>query len=165
LPGTGETHSPQLRARRTGCRRSRTASSLPPPYRLEFQRRSEPEYGGILERSSPKGPRRTCRAAAGMNDVLEVRLSLRANGSRECAPDDRLREAIQEPKKKDWIASSFALRASADAVVARTPRNDGISDPSIGRAHNHDARDRAPRPVAKSHPGAFRRSRIRRHGA
>jgi hypothetical protein len=32
--------------------------------------------------------------------------SLRANGSRECAPDDRLREAIQEPGKKDWIASS-----------------------------------------------------------
>jgi Protein of unknown function (DUF418) len=35
---------------------------------------------------------------------------LRANGSRECAPDDRLREAIQR-KKKDWIASSLALLA------------------------------------------------------
>jgi hypothetical protein len=33
--------------------------------------------------------------------------SLRANGSRECAPDDRLREAIQTA---DWIASS--LRSS-----------------------------------------------------
>jgi hypothetical protein len=29
--------------------------------------------------------------------------SLRANGSRECAPDDRLREAIQEPKRKTGL--------------------------------------------------------------
>jgi hypothetical protein len=35
---------------------------------------------------------------------------LRANGSRECAPDDRLREAIHEATKKLWIASS--LRSS-----------------------------------------------------
>jgi hypothetical protein len=35
--------------------------------------------------------------------------SLRANGSRECAPDDWLREAIQG-RAKDWIASS--LRSS-----------------------------------------------------
>jgi hypothetical protein len=35
---------------------------------------------------------------------------LRANGARECAPDDRLREAIQKPKQ-DWIASSLALLA------------------------------------------------------
>jgi hypothetical protein len=35
--------------------------------------------------------------------------SLRATGSRERAPDDRLREAIQG-NKKDWIASS--LRSS-----------------------------------------------------
>jgi hypothetical protein len=36
---------------------------------------------------------------------------LRANGSRECAPDDRLREAIQNlTAPQVWIASS--LRAS-----------------------------------------------------
>jgi hypothetical protein len=35
-----------------------------------------------------------------------VSSSLRANGSREGAPDDRLREAIQG-HKKDWIASSL----------------------------------------------------------
>jgi hypothetical protein len=51
--------------------------------------------------------------------------SLRANGSRERAPDDRLREAIQG-FKKDWIASSFALRASADAVVASLLAMTGI---------------------------------------
>jgi hypothetical protein len=33
-----------------------------------------------------------------------------ANGSRECAPDDRLREAIHHDAKKGWIASS--LRSS-----------------------------------------------------
>jgi hypothetical protein len=48
--------------------------------------------------------------------------SLRANGSRECAPDDRLRDAIQKARKEAWIASALALRASADAVVARTPK-------------------------------------------
>ena len=38
--------------------------------------------------------------------------SLRANGSRECAPDDRLREAIQLPSRRQesWIASP--LRSS-----------------------------------------------------
>ncbi|WP_247512380.1 hypothetical protein, partial [Bradyrhizobium sp. 157] len=34
--------------------------------------------------------------------------SLRANGSRECAPDDRLREAIHASTRGDrWIASSL----------------------------------------------------------
>ncbi len=36
--------------------------------------------------------------------------SLRANGSRERAPDDRLREAIHSGKK-NWIASSLSLLA------------------------------------------------------
>jgi hypothetical protein len=35
--------------------------------------------------------------------------SLRANGSRERAPDDRLREAIHFAAKEVWIASAFAL--------------------------------------------------------
>src|SRR5207247_8969352 len=37
--------------------------------------------------------------------------SLRANGSRECAPDDRLREAIHAATVEEWIASSLALLA------------------------------------------------------
>jgi hypothetical protein len=38
--------------------------------------------------------------------------SLRANGSRERAPDDRLREAIQALlQQESWIASSLALLA------------------------------------------------------
>jgi hypothetical protein len=41
--------------------------------------------------------------------------SLRANGSRECAPDDRLREAIQLGPTEQRL----------DCVVAYAPRNDG----------------------------------------
>jgi hypothetical protein len=37
--------------------------------------------------------------------------SLRANGSRECAPDDRLREAIYRAAKSVWIASSLPFLA------------------------------------------------------
>jgi hypothetical protein len=51
-------------------------------------------------------------------DVLQIQFSnsqdsrnssLRANGSRECAPDDRLREAIDSAE--GWIASSQVLLA------------------------------------------------------
>jgi hypothetical protein len=42
----------------------------------------------------------------------ELSTSLRAKRGN---PEQRLRE-------KDWIASAFALRASADAVVARAPK-------------------------------------------
>jgi hypothetical protein len=36
--------------------------------------------------------------------------SLRTNGSRECATDDKLREAIHRAaKKKEWLATSLAL--------------------------------------------------------
>ena len=38
--------------------------------------------------------------------------SLRANGSRECAPDDRLREAIQEPLKYALVSSTRVGRTS-----------------------------------------------------
>src|SRR5688572_20232708 len=43
--------------------------------------------------------------------------SLRANGSRECAPDDRLREAIHP-----------SVCRAMDCFVARAPRNDGGED-------------------------------------
>jgi hypothetical protein len=44
-----------------------------------------------------------------MRPIMEP--SLRANGSRECATDDRLGEAIHfAAQKKEWIASS--LRSS-----------------------------------------------------
>jgi hypothetical protein len=45
-------------------------------------------------------------AVTAMRQGTESRPSLRATGSRECAPDDRLREAIQG-RKQDWIASSL----------------------------------------------------------
>ena len=44
------------------------------------------------------------------------RSSLRANGSRECAPDDRLREAIHLPARMNWIASSLSLLAMTHPI-------------------------------------------------
>jgi hypothetical protein len=48
---------------------------------------------------------------------------LRANGSRECAPDGRLREAIHKATKKEWIASSLSLLAMTmeQEVTKRSP--------------------------------------------
>jgi hypothetical protein len=54
-----------------------------------------------------------------------LRPSLRANGSRECAPDDRLREAIQS-RKKGWIASSLTLLAMTGRIPAQ-----GVLRPSL----------------------------------
>jgi hypothetical protein len=42
--------------------------------RLELQRGSQSEYGGILERLAWKSSRRSYRSAARMDDVLKVRL-------------------------------------------------------------------------------------------
>jgi hypothetical protein len=42
---------------------------------------------------------------------------LRATGSRERAPDDRLREAIQQAAKKVWIASAFSLSYGGQVVA------------------------------------------------
>jgi len=51
-----------------------------------------------------------CHSAIGPDELSlsQTLPSLRANGSRECAPDDRLREAIQS-RNQDWIASSRSL--------------------------------------------------------
>src|SRR5258708_22695638 len=51
-----------------------------------------------------------CHSAIGPDELSlsQTFPSLRANGSRECAPDDRLREAIQS-RNQDWIASSRSL--------------------------------------------------------
>src|SRR5258707_9985305 len=51
--------------------------------------------------------------------------SLRANGSRECAPDDRLREAIQSFFGAGWIASSLAPRNDEER-----PRSGWVVQPS-----------------------------------
>jgi hypothetical protein len=66
---------------------------------------------------------------------------LRANGSRECAPDDRLREAIHLIAKQEWIASSlrkrFAFVAGNDVVrslVARVDAAGSYFRDFIGRA-------------------------------
>jgi hypothetical protein len=50
----------------------------------------------------------------------------RANASRECAPDDKLREAIQNGRRKQLIASSLAL-------LATTPRHNLAVSPRSWR--------------------------------
>jgi hypothetical protein len=52
--------------------------------------------------------------------AVTILTSLRANGSRECAPDDRLREAIQRQRNVDWIASSPAAPRNDDEEVPVT---------------------------------------------
>ena len=71
----------------------------------------------------PVGHPRT-RAAAGVARISwPLRPSLRANGSRECAPDDRLREAIQlwRSEKASWIASLLL------AMTITKPQNSRVS--------------------------------------
>jgi hypothetical protein len=47
--------------------------------------------------------------------------SLRATGSRECAPDDKLREEIQN-HKKDWMLRGYRLLATtASEAVMQLP--------------------------------------------
>jgi hypothetical protein len=57
--------------------------------------------------------------------TADVEPSLRTNGSRECAPDDRLREAIHlAAQRKNGLLRRFRLRSlSYGGQVA--PRNDG----------------------------------------
>jgi hypothetical protein len=50
-----------------------------------------------------------------------------------------------------WIVSAFALRASADAVVARAPRNDGVG--AADSALNHP-RSGGSRALCRAGPGA-----------
>src|SRR5438876_7047566 len=54
---------------------------------------------------------------------MRYRPSLRANGSRECAPDDKLREAIHDATTEEWIASSLLLLAMTKTKV-REEHND-----------------------------------------
>ena len=67
-----------------------------------------------MRRDARRGAREiSCKASgASRREVANVCLaSLRANGSRECAPDDRLREAIHLDARQAWIASSASLLA------------------------------------------------------
>ncbi len=66
-------------------------------------------------RQSTQSSGASCRGV--VNSCLEstcLKASLRSNGSRECAPDDRLRDAIH----------LFLFVATMDCFVANAPRND-----------------------------------------
>jgi len=90
----------------------------------------EPAARIVTAHASPAGPAPTMIASrlAVMPVALSVIASQRvgANGRAKCAPDDRLREAIQMLRRpKSWIASSLALLAMTEpqslALPAMTP--------------------------------------------
>src|SRR5258707_2405770 len=74
--------------------------------------------GRCVRRTTSLGRGGTCRDPAEDRAAREALKcsSLRANGSRECAPDDRLREAIHRSAKKEWIASSLTLLAMTTSI-------------------------------------------------
>jgi hypothetical protein len=103
--------------------------SAPAPDRRLYCREASAEPGGSLPR---------LRAAHHAADALlhrrrSQRLLARTNLHFSAQPSTSLRAKRSNPalRRKDWIASAFALRASADAVVAKAPRNE------VERLHNH----------------------------
>jgi hypothetical protein len=90
-------------------------------------------YGGITEDEAialaEKFDWKAMQAAAQRNSggsfafteahdwLKRVESSLRANGSRERAPDDRLHEAIHLTAWTEWIASSLSLLAMTAKLV------------------------------------------------
>jgi hypothetical protein len=72
------------------------------------------------------------------NNASIVEPSLRANGSRECAPDDRLREAIHSRKERMdcFVATLLAMTAIPDTHLrsrgAKRPRRCLALPPSEG---------------------------------
>ena len=75
---------------------------------------------------------------------INLATSSRANGSRECAPDDGLREAIQI-HERDWIASSPSLLAMT-ASSKRTKRKYFFSRLVTGRLVSCHVEDPATKP-------------------
>ena len=73
-------------------------------------------------------------SGAWRREIAEVCLapSLRANGSGERPPADRLREAIQNlSTARFWIASAYAKSASADSKPAIARESDGGSSQAL----------------------------------
>src|SRR4029079_12129995 len=79
------------------------------------------EIGRLLRHHHWGRPRRILRFYWYREDISA---SLRANGSRECAPDDRLSEAIHASiGKKEWIASSQVLLAMTGREPGLRPQH------------------------------------------
>jgi hypothetical protein len=80
-------------------------------------------------------PRKQPDGAYAISDLnfkqLQHSPSLRANGSRECAPDDRLREAIhRRAKKEDGLLRRFAPLRKRFAFVAGNDVATRLRDPA-----------------------------------
>src|SRR6266446_10029584 len=85
---------------------------------------------------SPAIPRRHCADEGCVKRPVSVlRPSLRANGSRECAPDDRLRAAIQSNHRTVldcFVASLLSMTANANYSVGWEGITMGISQTEGG---------------------------------
>src|SRR6266576_2472096 len=68
------------------------------------------------------------RIEPGISGSKNLFPSLRANGWRERAPDDRLREAIHLPARQVWIASSLSLLAMTNSTRLILPGGQITSD-------------------------------------
>ena len=71
--------------------------------------------------------RTSCKAARYAEGRRAAAPSLRANGSRECAPDDRLREAIQRPQRKPGL---LRRKSSSERPWRRRRSNSSVSPSS-----------------------------------
>src|SRR5712675_785415 len=68
-----------------------------------------------------------------------LRPSLRANGSRECEPDDRLREAIRRPRRHCERSEAIHLATVRKNGLLRCARNDEESAYDfVPAAHSRD---------------------------
>src|SRR5260221_8679086 len=90
------------------------------PFEERMVHRVKPGDDGWVLRSRERCASHTCQLE---HFQTAKEPSLRANGSRECAPDDRLREAIHLAAKKGWIASSLALLAMTTPTSNATSRS------------------------------------------
>jgi hypothetical protein len=122
----GEAHSDASRAHDIDgmAQRSAQQSADKNQHRaLHWPHRSPRKVTGASVLPQRRGARRPRKSKRGAACAAPPDLSsLRANGSRECAPDDRLREAIH-----------FATWGTMDCFVANAPRNDGglICQPAL----------------------------------
>jgi GGDEF domain-containing protein len=106
----GSDRSPHLRVRWPHHYRGRLRGRLHSRYPLRSR---------AARWKRPTAPCMCARRCGGMNVVVK-HSSLRATGSRECAPDDRLREAIHLTAQEEWIGfASLAMTRLQPAEIIR----------------------------------------------
>jgi hypothetical protein len=117
-----------LHLRRHTRQRAMTAESVARSYSMKFRRVGK----GALAPCPPHSVNWWARCALPTLRILRVwcgdRMitSLRATGSRECAPDDRLREAIHRPGRHCERSEAIHRATVRKNGLLRCARNDGL---------------------------------------